>query len=219
LFQPARREGTLQDSDESPLIPLCPLRARYFLVEATAWYRFGQEANMRIARKSAFITCLVLCVSLISGQLCAQNNRGPSTPEERAKAVKIAHKLENDPLSADAKDERAWIVRWLIEVPDIHVKLCTDVIGPKFASEKPYGGELVGQLMASQAAFVIENPSKSDDDVAVYTAGAEGVLKAYQSIQKQKPNVKRPSLDALLAQQASGTLRDAIRQNMKGCTK
>jgi len=51
--------------------------------------------------------------------------RGPSTPEERTKALQIIHHLETDPL-ADTKDERQWLTLWLVEVPDIHVPLCTE---------------------------------------------------------------------------------------------
>jgi hypothetical protein len=174
---------------------------------------------MNIRRSITLMCCVTLCAALIAGSLCAQTQRGPSTPEERAKAVKIAHELENDPLSADMKDKREWLLRWIIEVPDIHVIICTGVLGPKFASEKPFSGELIAQQMASEAAFIIENPTKADDKLAVYTAGAEGVLKAYQSIQKQKPKAKRPSLDALLEQRANGKLQDAIKQGMAGCTK
>lgn len=172
---------------------------------------------MNICRKATLVWCLALCVALIANSLRAQSQRGPSTPEERAKAVKIAHDLENDPLSADAKDLRRWLAKWLIEVPDISVTLCTNILGSKFSSKEPYGPEIVGQLMASEAAFVIENASKSNDQLGVYTAGAEGVLKVYQSIQKQKPEVKIAYLDSLLDQQANGKLREAIKQNMKGC--
>ncbi len=35
-----------------------------------------------------------------------QHQRGPSTAEERARAIKIAHELENDPLGKDALDNR-----------------------------------------------------------------------------------------------------------------
>jgi hypothetical protein len=172
---------------------------------------------MNIRRKAMLAGCVALCLALIAFPLRAQNQRGPSTPEERAKAVKIAHELETDPLSADSKDKSAWLLKWLIEVPDIHVTICTSIMGPKFMSEKQYGPELTSQLLFSQAAFIIENPSKADDQLAVYTAGAEGVLKAYQSIKKLKPNTKRSSLDGLLEQQAAGKLQDAIQQGMKGC--
>ena len=54
----------------------------------------------------------------------AQRKRGPSTPEERAKAVQFAHDLEANPLGPQAKNEREWLTLWLIEVPDITVEVC-----------------------------------------------------------------------------------------------
>ena len=59
----------------------------------------------------------------------AQQQRGPSTPEERTRAVKIAHDLENDPLAKDAKDQRAWVYQWISDIPDITVNVCSDYFG------------------------------------------------------------------------------------------
>ena len=58
------------------------------------------------------ITTLVL--GFISVRAVRAQDRGPSTPEERAKAVKIAHDLENDPLATDAKEQRTWVIQWII---------------------------------------------------------------------------------------------------------
>jgi hypothetical protein len=54
--------------------------------------------------------------------------RGPSTSEERTKAVQFARDLEADPLGPNAKEERSWITVWLIQIPDITVKFCTSLL-------------------------------------------------------------------------------------------
>jgi hypothetical protein len=38
-----------------------------------------------------------------------QPSRGPSTPEERTSAILLTRHLENEPLSLDASDARAWL--------------------------------------------------------------------------------------------------------------
>ena len=48
--------------------------------------------------------------------------RGPSTPEERKRAVEMAAFLEEKPLAKEAKDYRAALLYFLAGVPDITVK-------------------------------------------------------------------------------------------------
>ena len=73
---------------------------------------------------------IVLFVLALAARPALAQGGKPSTPEDRAKAVRIAGALEADPLSKEAKDQRTWITRWLIDVPDINVKLCAGLLGP-----------------------------------------------------------------------------------------
>ena len=55
--------------------------------------------------------------------------------------------------------------------------------------------------MFSAASFVIEHPDQARNKVAVYTAGVEGSLKAYQSILKALPKQHGPAFDDLILKQ------------------
>jgi hypothetical protein len=68
-------------------------------------------------------------IFLASLKVTFAQSRGPSTPDERKCAVEIATLLENDPLNKDEKALSRELLIWLIEVPDIHVKICTNVFG------------------------------------------------------------------------------------------
>jgi hypothetical protein len=72
---------------------------------------------------------VVATVAVFSTQAGAQQ-RGPSTPEERARAVQTAKSLQSDPLAPNVQEDREWLVKWLIEVPDISVKMWAG--GPGF---------------------------------------------------------------------------------------
>lgn len=125
---------------------------------------------------SCFLGTL-LAIGLCGASTKAQPDRGPSTSEERALAVKVAKLLRSDPLSKDAKKGREWLVRWIIEVPDISVKICSDMMGDLGDSKKSeYPPALLAVMIVSQAAFIIENPDKAKDDNAIYLAGVEGML-------------------------------------------
>lgn len=160
-----------------------------------------------------------LAVLVLSLSALAQggSSRGPSTAEERERAVTIAQKLEAAPLDKNLRPDREWLLRWLIEVPDIHITLCTDVLGDFMKSKYRYSPEIVSQLTFSSAAFVIQHPDKSADKAAQHTAGVEGVLKAYVSILKSKPDAKSKPLDELVERQSQGQLADYVREASKGC--
>jgi len=164
-------------------------------------------------QKSLILALVFLCcVSAAYAQ-----KRGPSTPEERQKAVAMATFLETNPLAKEAKDIRGALLFFLAEVPDISVTLCTNVLGESKKFKGDYESELVGQLAFSQAKFVIENPEKAKDNAAVYQAGVEGVLRTWQAIKTAKPKAKFPLMDELLEKQQAGSLAEYVQTSMKGC--
>jgi hypothetical protein len=168
-----------------------------------------------VSKKTLLTVMLVLlcCVSSVYAQ-----KRGPSTPEERKKAVAMATFLETNPLAKEAKEMRGALLHFLTEVPDISVTLCTNVFGDsKFKGD--YEAELLGQTAFSQAKFIIEHPDQAQDEAAVQLAGVEGVLRTWQAIKTAKPKAKFPLLDELLAKQQSLTLAEHVKENLQGCKK
>jgi carboxypeptidase Q len=169
-------------------------------------------------RRHLLVSLLTLWFSLAAAPAQEQTQTAkPSTPEQRATAVEVARSLENDPLAPRAKADRAWIVGWLVEVPDISVKVCGTLLEPLLGANKNYSTELLGQVVISSAAFIIANPDKAKDDLAVYTAGVEGALRAYESILKVKPKARWPFLDGLLEKRGKGELVDYVRQAAAKC--
>jgi len=161
---------------------------------------------------------IAFCVTflLTTPSMFAQK-RGPSTPEERKRAVEIATLLENDPLNKDEKALSRELLMWLIDVPDISVKLCTNVLGDYKKIKGDYAPTITAQLTFSEAKFIIEHPEQANDEYQLYLAGVEGVLKTYQNIKKAKPKVKIEPLDDLLAKQQAGELAGFVKSAMAGC--
>ena len=160
------------------------------------------------------LLALMCCVSSAYAQ-----KRGPSTPEERKRAVEMATFLEKNPLAKEAKEMRGALLLFLTEVPDISVTLCTSVFGESKDFKGDYQAELMGQTAYSQAKFIIEHPDKAQDEAAVQLAGVEGVLRTWQAIKTAKPKAKFPLLDELLAKQQSLTLEEHVKENLQGCKK
>jgi len=160
---------------------------------------------------------LVVVFALLCCVVPASAQRGPSTPEERTRAVEMVIFLETKPLAKDAKDYRAKLLFFLAGVPDITVKLCSNVLGESKRLKGDYEAELIGQMAFSQAKFVIENPDKAQDDAALYLAGVEGALRTWQAIKAAKPKAKFPLMDELLQKQLDGKLAESVKSGMSGC--
>ena len=152
-----------------------------------------------------------MCSPLGAGQ------RGPSTPEERKRAVELATLLENDPLNKNAKEYSSELLRWLIEVPDISVPLCTDILGDYKKIKGDYAPTITAQLTFSEAKFIIEHPEQAKDEYQIYLAGVEGVLRTYKAIKQAKPKVKLAPLEDLASKQEMGQLGEFVKNAMGGC--
>lgn len=159
-----------------------------------------------------------LALSPVRAQQAPQK-RGPSTPEERERAVKIAHELEVDPLGKSAKDDRQWVIQWIIDIPDITVTECDDFFGTIPKTPRGRMREIVNQMVISSAAFMIEHPDKAKDDQAVATAGLLGSLKAYQSILKAEPDSRWPYVDKVVQMRDQGKLDDYVSDTRRKCAQ
>ena len=139
-----------------------------------------------------------------------QTSRPPSTPEERAYAIRLTQKLETDPLSLDASAARAWLDEWWSDILDLTVRPCNLIDSPHH-EPNPYSVELYKQITFSEGAYILQNPAKDTNWNAAFLAGVQGALEAYESILRQQPSAKYPFLDELLAQRDSGQLAATVR--------
>jgi hypothetical protein len=162
-------------------------------------------------------TALLVLTLFASRPGSAQEQRGPSTAEERARAVKVAHQLEEDPLGKDAKDQRAWMIQWIIEIPDITVNVCAEYFGSLPNPPRGHSQEVFTQMMLSSAAFMIEHPDKVKDEQAVALAGLLGSLKAYQAVLKQDPSAHWAYVDRLVRMRDQGKLDDYVTETRIKC--
>ncbi len=154
---------------------------------------------------------------LVATPALAAAPRGPSTPEERKRAVETTRKLEREPLARSSMEARRWLFQWIVDIPDINVTSCSgplDVLA-KEEDGGPYGQILYAQSVFGMAAFLIENPKKAGDWVAVQTAGVESVLRAYQSILKADSEAKWKALDRLVRAEKDGKLKEVVEKEMK----
>jgi hypothetical membrane protein len=162
---------------------------------------------MKLSREVVRVAGLFL-ISLL--QIHCTLGRGLSTPEERAKAIKIARGLERDPLAKDAAANRQWLLNWIIEVPDIRFKSCVGLVSPDVGDQYRYSAEVNQQIIFSAAAFKLEDPDHLRNDTGAYIAGVEGALRTYEMLMKSVPDAQLAFLDDLVAKRDRGELADHV---------
>jgi hypothetical protein len=139
--------------------------------------------------------------------------RGPSTAEERSKALKYARDLEENPLGQNARDERGWLLEWIDKVPDITVPICSTLLPASLSqTQRRFAHEITYQMVIASAAYIIEHPNNTDED-APYIAGVEGALKTYENILKVRPQARWPVLDDLIQKRDKGELAKYVREH------
>jgi hypothetical protein len=167
----------------------------------------------------AILVIFLGLVTLSPARAQQRPKRGPSTAEERTRAVKIARELEADPLAKSAKESRDWVIQWIVDIPDITVTECSEFFGKVSNPNRAHAKEIIFQMDISSAAFMIEHPDKVKDDQAVATAGLLGSLKAYQSILKTEPEARWPYLDKIVQMRDQGKLEEYVSDTRRKCAQ
>lgn len=159
---------------------------------------------------------IVICLAMLVGIAVAE--RGPSTPAEKKRALEVIDQLEQDPMAPQLAKDREWVQQWVMEAPDVHVLLCTAIIKPLLDEENTdQRRALVLQDMLSMAAFELKNPQKTSNSTEMQMAGAEGMIRAYDSIQKKRPKYSSSFMEDLKSKKQNGTLESYVRQGEAEC--
>lgn len=164
---------------------------------------------------------ILLPTILLSIFACAQDQdapaRGPSTAEERKRFVALVQKLEQSPLDKSVRPEVAWAEKWLNDIPDINVSICSAPLGNLVEENYKYAGQISVQFAFGMAVYLIQHPDKAADRNAQYLAGVQEALRTYRSILKAEPRAQSGALDQLVAKDAEGTLTDFVHEAAKLC--
>lgn len=161
---------------------------------------------------------LLPTLSLLFALLAATaQSRGPDSAEPRQRVVAIAHKLEAAPLDQALFPEREWAKQWVLENPDVRIRMCMQLLPDLRRPRYKFRPEIVDQMMLSSAAFLIEHPDKAGDHLAENVGGVQGVLKAYAAIVKSNPDARVPALDEMLEKESRGKLVEFARETIKAC--
>jgi len=158
-------------------------------------------------------TLTLLCALLAA----AAQSHDSASAEQRRRVVAIAHKLEAAPLDQALFPEREWARQWVLENPDVRIRMCLQLLPDLRRPRYKFRSEIVEQMMLSSAAFLIEHPEKAGDHLAENVAGLQGVLKAYAAIVKSNPDARVQALDEMLEKERRGQLVEFARETIQAC--
>lgn len=136
---------------------------------------------------------------------------------KREQLIKISKELESAPFSEEAKENRGWAVRWVIETDEVSVVICSTTANAAFLDKKnKYSSEIIAQYTIGMAAFKLVNPEQASDEAAAQIAGIESALRAYTAMIAEKPKGKHKGMDDLIAMRDRGELS---KDKVAGCGK
>jgi hypothetical protein len=158
----------------------------------------------------------ILALLLLMASPALSASRGPSTPEERQKAVALVKVLETAPWSDEAKEARAWLMTFLNDVPDVTVKRCLSLLGSP-VERQGIPADLQNQHVFSSAAYLLEHPGTAAGNTDTLLAGVEGTLKAYAALKARGSIEPQPQLEGLLQMQRDGQLEAYVRAQGRSC--
>jgi len=169
---------------------------------------------MRSPTGRLFVLMTVVSLFLSAGSAHA---RGASTAKEREKAVKLARRLESEPLGLKAREARRWLALWTLQVPDFKFQFCPEALGGTVAVRRWIRPEVLAQTSYSGLAFVLENPGLAGSLLDVHRAGVLGALRAYEVIVAKEPSARSPLLDDLVAKRNAGEIDAHLAETVKAC--
>lgn len=155
---------------------------------------------------------VLLALTILAASLPAESKtRGPSTAQERARALDYIQSLEQKPLAKDSVDKRIWLTEWIVQVPDITVRMCCKELDSLDTVNDTYSNQLRMQAIYSQAGYILQHPEVKSE-AQKQAAGLAGALRAYQAIRRFDPTAEYPVLDNLLSLQRQGKLVQYVEQ-------
>jgi hypothetical protein len=156
---------------------------------------------------------LLGCALLTAPASAIAAGRGPSTPEERKQALTFIQDFLANPLGPNEATEREWVLKWIIEIPDVHLHMCLN-IGRNAKVDKKDSGTIIAAEILAQVAFLLQNPDRQNDRQAEYLAGVEGALRVYEVLLKTDAKHRRPLLDDLIQRRDAGTLAQWVQERI-----
>ena len=168
--------------------------------------------------RTSRLLSLVICVAFAAATAPAARGQFVTPEKKRKEIVKLAIKLESQPLSKRAAKDRRKAMTLVRNASDLAVEPCRALLDELVLSKQLGAQELLAQLPISTARYAVENPSLAADRFAMLRAGLEGVLRTYAAMRRANMLVQIESLETLRERQERGELDEVVREALADCS-
>lgn len=142
-------------------------------------------------------------------------------PADRAEVIRRTRALEADPERPAAEQERADLLAWWTEVPDLTLNVCVTVfLDPDVATQerhKDVSGLLVVHGMLGAGVAILEDGRVEDQPLPLHLAGLEAALGVYTTVRDADPSRKHPFAEKLLKRRDKGKLEAWVERTLRDC--
>lgn len=165
------------------------------------------------------IAIAIVCGLFLVAHTPALAGQSKQVEKRRKEILKLATKLEEEPLSKKAVKNRRKVLTLLRYEPELTVEPCRALLHDLLLSKKLGSQELLVQMQISMARFVLENPTLAGDRERVLLGGLEGVLRTYAAMKRTNLLVEHERLDAMRERHDRGELPEVVRDALVDCDR
>ena len=190
-------------------IALAPSRSDAVILRARNPSRGIHPHDFRCSRaaRSACAHCLNRCRSR------AIDARGTEAGTRIYRALRRGHSL-----NPSLKPEIQWVVKWMIEIPDVHVDLCT------ILDKLPKGDKKDGQTLSPRWCRLRPHtfysiPTSRTTRWRSIKPAFEGALRINEASRRRTPKTASRHLDDLIQRREAGTLSQFVKERAEAACK
>jgi hypothetical protein len=125
--------------------------------------------------------------------------------------------LQANPLAADAKEQGAWLVKWIINSKQVSVTLCAPLTVELTKKGDEVGGLLAVHSLLGATEYAMTTPADQQSKSKMYGASMNGALDAYQKAVGVNENLRRKHVDEVLKVREAGQLDEYVQKHSKKC--
>lgn len=163
----------------------------------------------------AALVTVVLVVVMTLASAWAEPRK--STPKERQRIVDLSKQYEKNILAPEAKKLASEVFDWWVEVPDVTLNWCSELLTDEMPQDQDLAGAVRLQGLVAGGVFVLEHPQQASDDRAIWIAGLEGVVRAYQNLLELDQGHRDDFLDKLVEIGSAGKLGEYVDTHSEEC--
>lgn len=157
---------------------------------------------------SQLLVLSLLLSACVSNWTSKNIYKGNLSSDQLTQIALLIEETENEPTGSRADELRQVLSLWLVESPNITVRIYNTL---ELSDEYKYKPLFTTQAMLLSAKYIIRNPGMEKEHLAIQVQTLEGLLDIYAKLLAAEGDAaKDPSLESLTQKRADGLIEDYV---------